>query len=66
MDVAEKPIVQGGRVVFLFPNIPLSIFAIVHMEWCKGHAHAMHWSEEIALLLEEMRQVLEFLHWDAS
>ncbi|KAN0079965.1 hypothetical protein V8E55_009531 [Tylopilus felleus] len=45
----------------LVPNIPLNTFAAVRMEWCKARAHVMHWGEEVALLLEEMRRVLEFL-----
>ncbi|KAF8132456.1 hypothetical protein EV363DRAFT_1163307 [Boletus edulis] len=38
----------------------------VRMEWCKARARAMRWGEEVVLLSEEMRRVLEFLRWDAS
>ncbi|KAG1735743.1 uncharacterized protein EDB91DRAFT_1238195 [Suillus paluster] len=38
----------------------------VRLEWCKARAHAHRWSEEVELLLEEMRQVLAFLRWQGS
>lgn len=36
------------------------------VEWCKAHAHMIHWTEEVALLQEEIRQVSEFLEWNAA
>ncbi|KAG2053534.1 hypothetical protein BDR06DRAFT_997114, partial [Suillus hirtellus] len=33
-------------------------------EWCKARAQAMHWAEEVELLKEEMRRILQFLAWD--
>ncbi|KAF5375506.1 hypothetical protein D9615_009182 [Tricholomella constricta] len=33
---------------------------ILRIEWCKSKARADRWSEEVQLLLEEMRRVLEF------
>ncbi|KAG2106954.1 uncharacterized protein F5147DRAFT_746092 [Suillus discolor] len=38
----------------------------VCLEWCKAHACAHRWSEEVELLLEEMRRVLAFLTWQAE
>ncbi|KAG2051604.1 hypothetical protein BDR06DRAFT_1060927 [Suillus hirtellus] len=38
----------------------------IHIEWCKAHAHAAQWSEEVQLLLEEMRCMLVFLQWQAD
>ncbi|KAG1855838.1 hypothetical protein C8R48DRAFT_749263 [Suillus tomentosus] len=38
----------------------------VRLEWCKAHARAHRWSEEVELLLEEMRRVLAFLRWQGS
>ncbi|KAG2362627.1 hypothetical protein BDR07DRAFT_1451060 [Suillus spraguei] len=35
----------------------------VCVEWCKSHARALHWAEEVDLLQEEMRQVLLFFNW---
>ncbi|KAG1825473.1 uncharacterized protein BJ212DRAFT_1443612 [Suillus subaureus] len=32
----------------------------VHIEWCKARAHVAQWSEEVQLLLEEMRCMLVF------
>ncbi|KAG2107820.1 hypothetical protein DEU56DRAFT_920537 [Suillus clintonianus] len=38
----------------------------VRLEWCKARARAHRWSEEVELLLEEMRRVLVFLRWQGS
>lgn len=36
-------------------------FAVIRIEWCKARARALRWSEEVELLQEEMRRVLQFL-----
>ncbi|KAG2093727.1 uncharacterized protein F5147DRAFT_747879 [Suillus discolor] len=36
------------------------------LEWCKAHARANRWSEEVELLLKEMRRVIAFLRWQAE
>ncbi|KAG1888957.1 uncharacterized protein F5891DRAFT_1216956 [Suillus fuscotomentosus] len=38
----------------------------VRVEWCKARARVNRWSEEVDLLLEEMRRVTEFLKWQAG
>ncbi|KAG1866481.1 hypothetical protein C8R48DRAFT_747671 [Suillus tomentosus] len=38
----------------------------VRVEWCKARARANRWSEEVELLLEEMRRVIVFLKWQAE
>ncbi|KAG1721611.1 hypothetical protein EDB19DRAFT_1646367 [Suillus lakei] len=38
----------------------------VQLEWCKARACAHRWSEEVELLLEEMRRVLVFLKWQGA
>ncbi|KAG1786540.1 uncharacterized protein HD556DRAFT_1449630 [Suillus plorans] len=38
----------------------------IHIEWCKSRARALWWSEEVELLREEMRRVLEFFAWQAA
>ncbi|KAG2031785.1 hypothetical protein BDR03DRAFT_936229 [Suillus americanus] len=38
----------------------------VRVEWCKARARVNRWSEEVELLLEEMRRVIEFLKWQAG
>ena len=38
----------------------------VRIEWCKARARVNRWSEEVELLLEEMRRVIEFLKWQAE
>ncbi|KAG2103746.1 uncharacterized protein F5147DRAFT_746673 [Suillus discolor] len=38
----------------------------VRIEWCKSHARALQWLEEVELLREEMRRVLEFFTWQQA
>ncbi|KAM6493722.1 hypothetical protein JOM56_010083 [Amanita muscaria] len=38
----------------------------LRIEWCKSRARAMRFSEEVELLLEEMRRVLQFFEWQES
>ncbi|KAG1836417.1 hypothetical protein F4604DRAFT_1886055 [Suillus subluteus] len=38
----------------------------MRIEWCKARARAMRWAEEVELLKEEMRRILQFLEWDAQ
>ncbi|KAG1743568.1 uncharacterized protein EDB91DRAFT_1247066 [Suillus paluster] len=38
----------------------------VRVEWCKACTHVNCWSEEVELLLEEMRRVTVFLRWQAE
>lgn len=36
------------------------------MEWCKAKCRADRWEEEVVLLDEEMRRVLEYCSWKAD
>ncbi|KAG1846721.1 hypothetical protein C8R48DRAFT_750579 [Suillus tomentosus] len=38
----------------------------LRIEWCKARAREARWSEEVMLLLEEMRRVLAFLTWQVE
>ncbi|KAG1790947.1 uncharacterized protein HD556DRAFT_1445722 [Suillus plorans] len=38
----------------------------LRIEWCKARARANRWTEEVQLLLEEMRRVRAFLSWHAA
>ncbi|KAG1812886.1 uncharacterized protein BJ212DRAFT_1448064 [Suillus subaureus] len=38
----------------------------IHVEWCKSRARALYWAEEVELLQEEMRRVLQFFDWQAN
>lgn len=38
----------------------------VRIEWCKSRARALRWSEEVELLREEMRRVIQFFAWQAA
>jgi len=40
------------------------VSAALRVEWCRCHARAMRYAEEVELLLEEMCSVLAFLEWD--
>src|ERR1700722_1694276 len=44
-------------------TIPANILEALCVEWCKARARALRWTEEVQLLLEEMRRVLQFLEW---
>ncbi|KDR67025.1 hypothetical protein GALMADRAFT_106020 [Galerina marginata CBS 339.88] len=35
----------------------------LRIEWCKGKARQDRWKEEVQLLLEEKRRILEFFEW---
>lgn len=39
---------------------------MLHIKWCKVRAWAKRWSEEILLLLEEMRCVIVYRVWHAD
>ncbi|KAG6847818.1 hypothetical protein H0H93_005714 [Arthromyces matolae] len=38
----------------------------LRIEWCRSRARMMRWSEEVELLKEEMRRILEFLSWEGN
>ncbi|KAG1730294.1 hypothetical protein EDB19DRAFT_1641392, partial [Suillus lakei] len=38
----------------------------LRIEWCKAHACAMRWEEEVDLLKEEQQQVIAFLDWQGG
>ncbi|KAF8224566.1 hypothetical protein L208DRAFT_1310555 [Tricholoma matsutake] len=37
----------------------------IRVKWAKARARAEQWQEEVILLEEEMRRVLEFCQWKA-
>ncbi|KAH7906698.1 hypothetical protein BJ138DRAFT_1219360 [Hygrophoropsis aurantiaca] len=37
----------------------------LRVEWCKARARAARWSEEVELLFEEKRRILQFFDWEA-
>lgn len=39
---------------------------VLRIEWCKARARSMRWSEEVLLLLEEMRRVMAYHAWHAN
>jgi hypothetical protein len=38
----------------------------LRVQWCRTRARAMRWSEEVLLVQEEMRRVLEYMSWFAD
>lgn len=44
-------------------DLTLTRFSAIRIEWCKARARAHRWKEEVELLVEEQRRVLQFLHW---
>ena len=38
----------------------------IRIEWCKIHARARRWAEEVELLFEEQQRILQFLRWQAK
>ncbi|EIW84336.1 hypothetical protein CONPUDRAFT_120104 [Coniophora puteana RWD-64-598 SS2] len=38
----------------------------IRTEWCKARARTKRWSEEVELLLEEMRRTISYFSWQAS
>ncbi|KAF9033948.1 hypothetical protein BDZ89DRAFT_947562 [Hymenopellis radicata] len=36
------------------------------IEWCKARARSLRWREEVELLIEEMRRVIEYRRWKAT
>lgn len=44
----------------------LSCYVALRIEWCKSRARAMRWTEEVELLQEEMRRVMQFFSWQAE
>ena len=37
----------------------------MRIEWAKSHARTQRWSEEMVLVIEEMRWVIQYLDWKA-
>lgn len=38
----------------------------MRVEWAKSKARADRWAEEVILLREEMRRVIQYFHWKAN
>ena len=36
------------------------------VEWGKSHARAMRWGEEVVLISEEMKRVIQYLDWKSG
>ena len=52
----------GLYVLYAFSRC-LNEFKGVRIEWCKSRARASRFTEEVALLVEEMHRVLRFFDW---
>jgi hypothetical protein len=47
-------------------SIEVDFDLVIRVEWCKCHARAKRWSEEVILLKEEMRRTLVSLEYVAA
>ncbi|OSC96771.1 hypothetical protein PYCCODRAFT_1472340 [Trametes coccinea BRFM310] len=56
---------QAPASVSRTDNVQLSdsLQESLRLEWCKARARANRWSEEVILLLEEMRRVIAYHEW---
>lgn len=54
------------RFESLSPILTSTWLLALRIEWCKARARAKRWSEEVDLLLEEMRRICAFLEWQAG
>lgn len=41
----------------------MNLILAMLVEWAKAMAHSDRWKKEILLLTEEMRRVIQYLHW---
>ncbi|KAG1886404.1 uncharacterized protein F5891DRAFT_1132498 [Suillus fuscotomentosus] len=57
---------EGRRLFILWLPSQTHRQSDMRIEWCKARARAMRWAEEVELLKEEMRRILQFLAWDAQ
>ncbi|RDX40751.1 hypothetical protein OH76DRAFT_1459407 [Lentinus brumalis] len=48
------------------PVVQENLQAALRVEWCKARARAQRWSEEVELLEEEMRRVIQYHEWRAG
>src|SRR5882724_545744 len=48
------------------PLIILTHYLAIRVEWAKAKARAARWEEEVILLDEEMRRILQFCDWKAK
>ncbi|KAL1948716.1 hypothetical protein VTO73DRAFT_10522 [Trametes versicolor] len=47
-------------------RVNASLQESLRVEWCKARARARRWSEEVDLLLEEMRRVIVYHEWERA
>jgi hypothetical protein len=63
----NDPLTRTGEYPFISIPVHLLISStVLRVEWAKAQARADRWDEEVVLLDEEMRRVLEYCHWKAA
>ena len=66
-DSDDEGVQEGTSwLIIIILEIANTSHLALRVEWCRSHARAMRWSEEVLLLREEMRRVLAFLEWHAD
>jgi hypothetical protein len=53
-------------IVIITLSINLTFYLALRVEWAKAKARAARWEEEVVLLDEEMRRVIQFCDWKAE
>jgi hypothetical protein len=53
-----RPTLSKFKIYIYFPGM--------RVEWAKSRARAERWREEVLLLNEEMRRILQYFHWTAN
>jgi hypothetical protein len=66
VDISGNGTDEDGECIGNIACRFIDMAAGVRVEWCKARARAMRWSEEVDLLQEEMRRVLQFFDWQAT
>ena len=65
-EMNNPQLIDGASCNF-FHDVDLAFFYIaLRVQWCRTRARAMRWSEEVLLVQEEMRRVLDFMSWYAD
>ena len=57
---------DSERLSHLLCTLLMTAWLGLRSEWAKCHARAARWSEEVRLLVEEMRRVLWFAQWKVN
>jgi len=63
---SDKEVTEGVLSLMIDWGYENNVLVDLRCEWAKSKARADRWSEEVLLLVEEMRRVVDFLDWKAA